>query len=129
MCLLSVLLLYTLVRAAELFRRNGCEKVYIIATHGLLSGDAPQKLEQCAAIERVIVTNTIPQQEHTKACSKLHTIDCSEVVAEAIRRVHFDESLYAMYAPSLPAAMAVPHKRGARSRTVSSRDPDAVGSP
>eukprot|EP00730_Choanoeca_flexa_P013929 TRINITY_DN5886_c0_g1_i1.p1 TRINITY_DN5886_c0_g1~~TRINITY_DN5886_c0_g1_i1.p1 ORF type:complete len:388 (+),score=90.58 TRINITY_DN5886_c0_g1_i1:106-1269(+) len=114
------------IRAAEMFRANGCDKVYIVATHGLLSGDAPQKLQDCAAIERVAVTNTIPQEEHQKQCPKLDVIDCSEVVAEAIRRVHFDESLYAMYSPSLPAAMAVPRKRGARSRTVSSRDPDAM---
>lgn len=106
-----------LVHAAKLFKDHGCNKVYIVVTHGLMSEDCPEILEQCAEIERVTVTNTIPQSEHQQRCSKLEVIDCADVLAEAIRRVHFNESLYAMYAPAAPAVSTLRHQSYSRSRS------------
>ena len=69
-----------------------CEaaKIYIIATHGILSGDALKCIEDEDAITAVIVTNTYPLR-HTSR--KLKVIDISGVIAEAIRRTHNGESI------------------------------------
>ncbi|EDQ92649.1 uncharacterized protein MONBRDRAFT_13402 [Monosiga brevicollis MX1] len=107
------------VKAAQLFKDNGADNVYIIATHGILSGKCPEELQECDAIQRVVVTNTIPQRDHMARCPKLATIDCSDVLGEAVRRLHFDESLYAMYSPPVPATASPARRRGARSRTTS----------
>lgn len=42
---------------------------------------------------QVIVTNTIPQEESSKICTKLQTIDISLMISEAIRRIYHGESM------------------------------------
>lgn len=42
---------------------------------------------------QILVTNTIPQDENFKLCSKLKTIDISGMLAEAIRRIYHGESM------------------------------------
>lgn len=85
------------VSAARLLKANGAGDIYVIGTHGLLSGNAPEEFNECNDICKIIVTNTIPQQDHKHRCPKLEVIDCSFVLAEAIRRVHNNEPLYSMY--------------------------------
>ena len=43
------------------------------------------------------VTNTVPQQQHEAACSKLVTIDVSPAIAESIRRTHNGESISLLF--------------------------------
>lgn len=43
------------------------------------------------------VTNTVPQQQHEAACSKLVTIDVSPTIAESIRRTHNGESISLLF--------------------------------
>eukprot|EP00051_Salpingoeca_urceolata_P033045 m.18620 g.18620 ORF g.18620 m.18620 type:complete len:352 (-) comp5754_c0_seq1:70-1125(-) len=88
------------VQAAELLKANGARQVLIMATHGLLSGDCPTEFEACNAIDEVVVTNSIPQDQHMAVCSKIKVLDCSHVLAEVIRRVHFNESMASMYTQS-----------------------------
>jgi ribose-phosphate pyrophosphokinase len=65
----------------------GAAKVYIIATHGVLSGDSIQKIEACDSVHRLVVTNTFPiPKEKMDQSSKLELIDISNTLAEAIRR-------------------------------------------
>uniref|UniRef100_A0A8C5QPP7 ribose-phosphate diphosphokinase n=1 Tax=Leptobrachium leishanense TaxID=445787 RepID=A0A8C5QPP7_9ANUR len=68
------------------------QKVYAILTHGIFSGPAISRINN-AAFEAVVVTNTIPQEDKMKACSKIQVIDISMILAEAIRRTHNGESL------------------------------------
>ena len=85
------------VSAAQLVRKKGATHVIVIATHGLLSGEAPEELQACEDIDRVVVTNTVPQEDHQRRCSKLHVMDASYVLAEALRRVHNGEPLFGLY--------------------------------
>lgn len=46
----------TFLDAAEhLVKKCGASKVYIIATHGLLSGDSCQQIENCDSVYKVMV--------------------------------------------------------------------------
>ncbi|KAI8332158.1 phosphoribosyltransferase-like protein [Choanephora cucurbitarum] len=85
----------TFLDAAEhLVHKCGADKVYIIATHGVLSGDAIQKIEACESVYKLIVTNTFPiPKEKMDQSSKLVVIDISYTLAEAIRRTHNGESV------------------------------------
>jgi phosphoribosylpyrophosphate synthetase len=47
----------TFVKAAEVLKDRGAYKIYVLATHGLLSQDAPRLIEE-SAIHEVVVTNT-----------------------------------------------------------------------
>ncbi|KAI8884636.1 phosphoribosyl pyrophosphokinase [Backusella circina FSU 941] len=80
--------------ADHLFNKCGAAKVYIIATHGVLSGDSIQKIEACDSVHKLVVTNTFPiPKNKVDQSSKLEVIDISNTIAEAIRRTHNGESV------------------------------------
>lgn len=74
----------TICYAGSKLVQAGAKKVYAIVTHGIFSGDAITKITN-SPFEAVIVTNTIPQEEHMRQCSKIQCIDVSGMFAEAIR--------------------------------------------
>ncbi|XP_063052439.1 phosphoribosyl pyrophosphate synthase-associated protein 1-like isoform X1 [Engraulis encrasicolus] len=80
------------VAAAELLKERGAYKIYIMATHGVLSADAPRLIEE-SAIDEVVVTNTVPHEVQKLQCPKIKTVDVSMILAEAIRRIHNGESM------------------------------------
>ncbi|KAM8879388.1 phosphoribosyl pyrophosphate synthase-associated protein 1-like isoform 2-T2 [Spinachia spinachia] len=80
------------VAAADILKERGAYKIYIMATHGLLSGDAPRLIEE-SAIDEVVVTNTVPHAVQKLQCPKIKTVDVSMILAEAIRRTHNGESM------------------------------------
>uniref|UniRef100_A0ABD2WP00 ribose-phosphate diphosphokinase n=1 Tax=Trichogramma kaykai TaxID=54128 RepID=A0ABD2WP00_9HYME len=82
----------TIVHAADKLVEAGAVKVYAILTHGIFSGPAISRINN-ACFEAVVVTNTIPQDEHMKECSKIKCIDISMMFAEAVRRTHNGESV------------------------------------
>ena len=75
----------TLVKAADILIQNGASKVIAIVTHGILSGNAIEALNN-SKLEKIVVTNTVPHAEKKKLCPRLETIDISPTVSEAIKR-------------------------------------------
>ncbi|OAR02902.1 hypothetical protein LLEC1_03482 [Akanthomyces lecanii] len=86
----------TITRAAKLLKREGAVKVYALLTHGVFSGDAIARIN-ASAIDKILVTNSVPQTEHCRLCPKLEVLDISAVFAEAIRRVHHGESISVLF--------------------------------
>ena len=80
------------VRAAEVLKERGAYKIYVVATHGLLSSDAPRLLDD-SHIDEVIVTNSVPHEVQKMQCHKIKTVDISLLLSEAIRRIHNQESM------------------------------------
>ena len=80
--------------AAEHLKRCQANRIFIVATHGILSGNSLEDIEASDAIDEVITTNSYPISEVKRASSsKLSVIDISGVIAEAIRRTHNGESI------------------------------------
>lgn len=84
----------TLARAALACRERGARVVHAAATHGLFTRDAVRVLGS-AQIERIVVLDTIATHpgEVDPLLHRVRTLDCAPLVAEAIRRLHADESL------------------------------------
>ncbi|KAI6197935.1 Ribose-phosphate diphosphokinase family-containing protein [Aphelenchoides besseyi] len=78
--------------AAECLKKRGAYKIYVVATHGLLSSDAPKIIEN-SCIDEVIVTNTVPHDVQKMRCHKIKTVDISMIICEAIRRIYNKESM------------------------------------
>jgi ribose-phosphate pyrophosphokinase len=75
-------------------RQCGAKAVYLLATHGILSGDALSLIEANPNVERLVITNTLPISEAKRQLTtKLEIIDVSHVFSEAIRRTHNGESI------------------------------------
>lgn len=64
----------------------------MLATHGILSTDAPKLLEN-SPITEVIVSNTVPHELQKMRCHKIKTVDISVICSEAIRRIFHNESM------------------------------------
>ena len=84
----------TVCAASELLLSKGASRVDVVATHGLLSGPAVERLRK-SPIEEVVVTNTIPV-EH-KNLEKLKVVSVAPLIGEAIRRIHEGESVSVLF--------------------------------
>jgi len=84
----------TVCAASELLLSKGASRVDVVATHGLLSGPAVERLRK-SPIEEVVVTNTIPA-EH-KNLEKLKVVSIAPLIGEAIRRIHEGESVSMLF--------------------------------
>jgi ribose-phosphate pyrophosphokinase len=85
----------TTVNAAEAALEKGASSVTAIATHGVLSGPAIERLKK-SSINKVIVTDTILISEE-KIFEKMKIVSVSQVFAEAVNRVHKGESVSALF--------------------------------
>lgn len=85
----------TLCAAAMLLVEKGATSVYACASHGLFSGEAFKRIGACSALKGVVVTNSIPQKP--EACAKLTVLDIAPLLADAITRCHFGESLSVLF--------------------------------
>lgn len=78
----------TITRAAKLLKKEGASKVYALITHGVLSGDAIERIN-ASALDKVVVTNTVDQREHQKRCPKLEVLEVGNVFAEVSGIISF----------------------------------------
>ena len=86
----------TACKAAETLAENGSLKIYMLASHGILSPPAIERIEN-SKFTRVIVTNTISPKKEVQNCNKIDILDVSWLCAEAIHRQENGESLKELY--------------------------------
>jgi ribose-phosphate pyrophosphokinase len=86
----------TLCNAASALKEHGAKAVFACATHPVLSGPALERI-MASCLEEVVVTNSIPVADKQQDCSKLCVLSVAELLAEAIRRIHDDESVSSLF--------------------------------
>ena len=87
----------TVCMAAELCKKMGAREIYVGATHAVLAGPAAERL-RAAPIEKVVVTDTIPvNSDKAEAIGKISVLSVSELIGEAIHRIHNDESVSSLF--------------------------------
>lgn len=82
----------TVVNAARYFKEQGAEKIIITTTHGVFSGDAPEKFKD-SSIDELIVTDTVPLREEMKSNKKITIVSVADLLALAIERIESGESI------------------------------------
>jgi ribose-phosphate pyrophosphokinase len=85
----------TLVKGAELLKREGASRIIACASHAVLSGPAIERLEN-SPIEKLIVTNTIPL-DPSKKSDKIVQLSVAKLLGEAIARIHDDSSVSELF--------------------------------
>jgi len=84
----------TIRLALEVLRTQGSGQVYVFATHGIFSGPCAQILLESPNLEKLVVTNSLPQAKNEESLgTKLEVVDISGMVSEFIRRSHYNESV------------------------------------
>jgi ribose-phosphate pyrophosphokinase len=86
----------TLASAAFALKEEGAENVYAYCTHAVLSGRAIDRLME-SPLQEVIVTDTIPLKGESVSCKKLKVLTVAPLLAEAIKRIHRDESVSSLF--------------------------------
>ncbi|KAI0814985.1 phosphoribosyl pyrophosphokinase [Irpex lacteus] len=86
----------TLCLAAKHLSEAGASRVFGLVTHGILSGNALKTVSE-SVLEKLVVTNTLPQDENVAKCPKIEVIDIGNVLAEVIRRSHNGESISKLF--------------------------------
>ncbi|MEE8169888.1 MAG: ribose-phosphate diphosphokinase, partial [Phycisphaerae bacterium] len=87
----------TVCEAAKIVRRHGARRVCVAATHAVLCGPAFERLGD-SDVDQLIVTDTIPLTDDArKALPKLKVLSVSELLGEAIRRIHKNESVSSLF--------------------------------
>tara|TARA_Y100000746_G_scaffold228260_1_gene236060 strand:- start:672 stop:1613 length:942 start_codon:yes stop_codon:yes gene_type:complete len=79
----------TLAKAGDLIIEKGAKSVRAICTHGILSGNAYEKIEK-SNLEELIVTDTVPK---IKSNSKIKVLSCADLFADVMHNVHNNESI------------------------------------
>lgn len=87
----------TMVSASNALIDEGISSVIIVATHGVFSGPAFDRINNCDSINKVIVTNTLPQNENIKMSEKLEVVDTSILFAEIIKKLVIGGSISALF--------------------------------
>jgi ribose-phosphate pyrophosphokinase len=85
----------TLAQSADALRNKGARHVYACATHGVLSGPAIDRLEK-SQIEELVITNTIPLGPKAE-CRKIRVLSVAPLLGEAIKRIHFQDSVSSLF--------------------------------
>ena len=80
----------TIIEAARFLMARGALSVRVVATHGVLSGPAIERINK-SAIDRVIVTDTIPMRD--KVSDRVSVLSVAPLFAKAIRRIHDGDSV------------------------------------
>ena len=81
----------TIAAAAKVLMERGAREVWAMATHGVLSGPAVQRLDD-APISRVVLTNTLPLPAE-KHLAKIEVLSIAPLIADALNAVFDDTSV------------------------------------
>jgi ribose-phosphate pyrophosphokinase len=81
--------------AAQLVHEAGAKEIHIACTHGILCGEAIERLRN-SPVDSVGITNTLPLPEEKKL-DKIHVLSVAPLLAEAIRRIHHHKSISEMF--------------------------------
>jgi len=86
----------TITKAATALKKNGAERVLACAVHGVLSGSAVERIN-ASPVDKMIVTNTIPQSRTSAASSKIVVLSVARLLGQAIQNIHEETSVSSLF--------------------------------
>ncbi len=89
----------TLMEVVRALQREGVTEIYACATHGVLSGPAIDRIRD-SGLREVVITDTVPLRP-SKRLPKITQLSVAPLIGEAIRRIHFRESVGALFSSEI----------------------------
>ncbi len=86
----------SLIEAVEALTQKGVKEVYAAVSHGVLSGAAIDRIKNCKALKEVVITDSVPLSKE-KDSSKIKVVTIAPLLAEAIHRIHNEESVSCLF--------------------------------
>ncbi len=76
----------TIVNAAKALKNNGAKDVHVYCSHGVLSGNAVEKIKN-SKVKNLVITDTIDNINKVKKAKNIEILTISHLVGEAIKRI------------------------------------------
>ena len=76
----------TIVNAAKALKNRGAKDVYVYITHGVLSGEAVNKIKK-SVIKNLVITDTIDNKDKIGKAKNIEVLPISSLMGEAIKRI------------------------------------------
>jgi ribose-phosphate pyrophosphokinase len=86
----------SLLGGVDMLYRNGAKEVYCACSHGILSGNAVERIHN-SAIKELVITNSIPLNEEKKAEPKIRQISIGYMLAKTIQAIQLHTPVSEMY--------------------------------
>jgi len=86
----------TLCNGAATLLKNGAKEVHACCSHPVLSGPAVERIQN-SELKSLVVTNSIPLRPEAEACEKIKVLSISALLADAIRRIHSEDSVSSLF--------------------------------
>jgi ribose-phosphate pyrophosphokinase len=86
----------TLAATINALKKHGARKIYAACTHGIFSGKALERIN-AAPLEKIFVTDTIPQRRPAGDCRKIEVLSVSRLFARAIASIHRETSVSKLF--------------------------------
>ena len=86
----------SLIEAVEALKKAGAKTIYAAITHGILSGPAIGRIDQCGGLEKLLISDSVPLAAE-KNNPKIQVLSVANLLAEAIKRIHNEESVSCLF--------------------------------
>ena len=86
----------SLIEAVGALKKAKAKTIYAAITHGILSGPAIQRIKECSGLESLLITDSVPLSEEKKN-PKIQVLSVANLLAEAIKRIHNEESVSCLF--------------------------------
>ncbi|HBR14876.1 MAG TPA: phosphoribosylpyrophosphate synthetase [Candidatus Omnitrophica bacterium] len=86
----------SLIEAIDVLTQKGVKDVYATVSHGILSGEAVSRIKNCKALKELVITDSIPLTKE-KRVSNIRVVSVAPLLAEAIRRIHGEQSISCLF--------------------------------
>ena len=86
----------TIAQGASALADNGAKEIIAMATHGVLSGSAVEKINN-SPIKELIITDTIHQKHRNDLSGKFKILSTANILGEAVKRIHEEDSVSSLF--------------------------------
>jgi len=86
----------SLIEAVEALKKAKAKTIYAAITHGILSGPAIERIDQCKGLEKLLISDSVPLSAD-KQHEKIQVLSVANLLAEAIKRIHNEESVSCLF--------------------------------
>jgi ribose-phosphate pyrophosphokinase len=86
----------TITQGAVALKENGAREIIAMATHGVLSGSAIEKINN-SPIKELVITDTIDQKDKLKSSEKIKILSVATLLGEAVKRIYDEDSVSSLF--------------------------------
>lgn len=86
----------SLMEAIATLKRAGTKSIQAAITHGVLSGPALERIDDCGELDQLLITDSIPLKESGKH-PRIKVVSVAPLLGEAIKRIHNEESVSCLF--------------------------------